>query len=65
MDEKKQPPIIDLHESEWKREGKHEPILGPNGRYFITLALLAIPINIAATWIVTGSFPVWLVSLLQ
>jgi len=37
MDEKKQPPVIDLHESEWSRDGKHEPILGPNGLYFLIM----------------------------
>jgi len=36
-DEKKQPPVIDLHESEWRRDGKHEPILGPNGLYFLIM----------------------------
>jgi len=59
------PPIIDLHESEWRRNGKIEPILGVNGRHFIIMALLAIPISSIATWIVTGSLPAWLVSLLQ
>lgn len=48
MDEKKQPPIIDLHESEWRRAGKHEPILGPNGKY----VLIMFPTALIIGWVV-------------
>lgn len=37
MGDEQQKPIIDLHESEWKRTGKHEPILGPNGKFFLIM----------------------------
>lgn len=42
MDEKKQPPVIDLHESEWRRDGKHEPIFGPNALQFFIYFVAAI-----------------------
>ena len=48
MDEKKQPPVIDLHESEWRRDGKHEPILGPNGKYF----LIMLPTGLVISYLV-------------
>lgn len=37
MSDEQQPQVIDLHESEWKRDGKHEPILGPNGKFFLIM----------------------------
>lgn len=43
MDEKKQPPVIDLHESEFHRPGKREPIFGPNAKEFLIYAI-SLPI---------------------
>lgn len=43
-DEKKQPPVIDLHESEWRRPGKREPIFGPNAKQFLIYAI-SMPIG--------------------
>ena len=48
MDEDRQPPVIDLHESEWRRDGKHEPILGPNGKFF----LIMFPTGLAISYLV-------------
>lgn len=45
MKDEKQPPLVDLHESEWRRDGKYEPILGPNGKWF----LMMIPVAIASS----------------
>lgn len=65
MDEKKRPPVIDLHESEWKRDGKHEPIFGPNAKPLLFTMIAAVPCHAIATWVVTGSPPLWLFQLLQ
>lgn len=45
MSDERQPPVIDLHESEWKRTGKHEPILGPNGKFFLIMFPTALVIG--------------------
>ncbi len=42
MDEKKRPPVIDLHESEWRRDGKHAPIFGPNAKVFLIYTVCGI-----------------------
>ena len=41
-DDDKEPPFIELHESEWHRTGKHEPILGPNGKHFLIYFVAAL-----------------------
>lgn len=55
MNDERQPPVIDLHESEWKRTGKHEPILGPNGKFFLIMFPLGLIISglvsVAATYL--------------
>lgn len=60
MDEDRQTPVIDLHESEWRRDGKHEPILGPNGRHFLVM----IPVTIVVVIAVKALFEVVLWPLL-
>lgn len=53
----KNTPILDLHESEWRREGKHEPILGPNGKQFLWSIPLAIGSFLLAKFIVEALWP--------
>ena len=60
MDEKREPPVIDLHESEWRRDGKHEPILGPNGKYFLIMIPVAIVCFLVSRTIVEALWPlIW------
>lgn len=54
MSDDKQPPVIDLHESEWRRTGKHEPILGPNGKFFLWMIPVTIVCVITAQILVEG-----------
>lgn len=46
---KDEPPIIDLHESQWDRKGKRQPFWGPNAGQFLIYAI-SMPI---AYWIVS------------
>lgn len=57
MDDEKQPPIIDLHESEWKREGKHEPFWGPNAKSFAIMIPLYIASFLIAKTVVEALWP--------
>jgi hypothetical protein len=50
MDEKKQPPVIDLHESEWRRAGKYEPIFGPNAKGFLIYTVCGI-----VSWLIASN----------
>lgn len=51
---------VDLHESEWRKDGKREPILGPGAAWFfnVTLPTLAFAIVFGLTlkFIVYGLF---------
>ena len=55
----KEPPIIDLHPSEWGKIDRRQPILGVNGKHFLLMFALAFPIGAIVTFIVTGYFPYW------
>lgn len=43
-------PEIDLHESEWSRAGKREPVLGFHGLYFLIMFPTAFLIYQAVAW---------------
>lgn len=43
--------FVDLHESEWSRTGKKEPILGPNGIYFLIMFPTSFAIYHAVAWL--------------
>lgn len=36
-------PVVDLHESEWSRDGKRAPIFGPNAPLFAIMMLASYP----------------------
>ncbi|MDQ0998080.1 hypothetical protein QFZ34_003262 [Phyllobacterium ifriqiyense] len=57
MNDEQQKPIIDLHESEWVRTGKREPILGPNGEEFLWSIPLAIGSCLIAKVIIGALWP--------
>lgn len=57
MEDDRQPPVIDLHESEWKREGKHEPIFGPNAKGLLITIPLAIVCFLVSKTIVEALWP--------
>ena len=41
---------VDLHDSEWRREGKREPVLGPNGMFFLIMFPLSIFVYYVVSW---------------
>lgn len=65
MNEDDKPPFIDLHESEWTREGKKEPFFGENGAQFLIMFLAGFPISALAALLVTGELPYYLRHFLQ
>lgn len=56
---------IDLDPSEWSREGKREPVFGPNGKHFLIIFLLGFPVSAVVTALITGELPYWLQPFLQ
>jgi hypothetical protein len=51
---------VDLHESEWQKDGKHEPVFGPGAAWFLQVILPTAAVTIAvgygAKFIIYGLF---------
>lgn len=46
---------VDLHESEWAKDGKKQPILGTNGALFLIVFASSFPIGYFCKWYFTFS----------
>lgn len=64
-DDKEPRHFIDLEETEWSSDEKHEPFFGPEAGGLFIMFLAGFPIAALATLLVTGELPYWLRHLLQ
>ena len=65
MSDDKEPPVVDLHPSEWSKVDSPQPFLGANGAYVLIMFALGFPVSALATLLITGELPYWLQHLLQ
>jgi hypothetical protein len=56
MDDEHEPKQIDLHETQWDREGKKQPFWGENGHMFAFYLIVGIPLGLLVQWVGQAAF---------